>query len=239
TPKVIVEKGNASAAEARVIDLVIEPDTPPKATELRMYPDKCGNYCGDCKDPLHPILYWTFSDPDQGDYQTAYQIQIAQNSSFNPILFDTGKKISSSQSYSVVDSILSFGKEYFWRVRVWDRLIPSDWAVYPKSYIPPAYPYPEPDFSWWPLTPHLGEETQFTDMSKAFGGASLVKWEWTFQHAYPGSATEQNPSATFSVMPGNKTVTLMITDSGGLYCDVSKTVVTTSALPEWDEISPW
>ena len=239
TPKVIVEKGNASAAEARVIDLVIEPDTPPKATELRMYPDKCGNYCGDCKDPLHPILYWTFSDPDQGDYQTAYQIQIAQNSSFNPILFDTGKKISSSQSYSVVDSILSFGKEYFWRVRVWDRLIPSDWAVYPKSYIPPAYPYPEPDFSWWPPTPHLGEETQFTDMSKAFGGASLVKWEWTFQHAYPGSATEQNPSATFSVMPGNKTVTLMITDSGGLYCDVSKTVVTTSALPEWDEISPW
>lgn len=51
--------------------------------------------------------------------------------------------------------------------------------------------------------------------------------------------TSQNPIVIFSIKPGNKTAKLKVTDSDGLFCDKTKTVITTTALPRWREVIPW
>jgi hypothetical protein len=62
---------------------------------------------------------WTFSDPDTGDSQSAYRLQIG-NSGFTTIYVDTGKVTSSSTSTTVtLPSNMTVG-DYYWRVTTWD-----------------------------------------------------------------------------------------------------------------------
>jgi hypothetical protein len=60
---------------------------------------------------------WTFSDPNPGDSQSAYQLQIG-NSDFSTIYVDTGKVSSSSSSATV--TLPSTVGLYYWRVKTWD-----------------------------------------------------------------------------------------------------------------------
>jgi len=60
---------------------------------------------------------WTFSDPDSGDSQSAYQLQIG-NSDFSTIYVDTNKVSSSSSSATV--TLPSTVGLYYWRVKTWD-----------------------------------------------------------------------------------------------------------------------
>lgn len=71
-----------------------------------------------------------FSDPDAGDSQTASQWQIATDSSFSNIVFDTGTTGSASNSVSVTTT-LSVGTTYYWHVRYQDNH--SAWSNY-SSY---------------------------------------------------------------------------------------------------------
>jgi hypothetical protein len=66
-----------------------------------------------------PTLSWTFSDPDVGDSQTAYQIQVGSTAGGND-LWDTGKVSSSSSSVLYSGGALSRGVTYHWRVKTWD-----------------------------------------------------------------------------------------------------------------------
>ncbi|TNJ64421.1 hypothetical protein FE784_20065 [Paenibacillus hemerocallicola] len=66
-----------------------------------------------------PTVQWTFSDPDPGNVQSAYQI-VVYNSSGNPI-HDTGWVGSGGSSYTVPAGVLSRGNFYFWRVKTWDN----------------------------------------------------------------------------------------------------------------------
>jgi hypothetical protein len=65
-----------------------------------------------------PIFSWTFSDPDQYDTQTAYQIQLDESIAFDSIDHDSGKVDSASASYTPATAIAD--GIYYWRARVWD-----------------------------------------------------------------------------------------------------------------------
>lgn len=89
-----------------------------------------------CHPTTTPTLTWNFSDPDPGDHQTAYQVQIARPD-LTPVL-DTGKVLSGSGSYTVATSTapdqpgpLWSAGEYQFRVRVkvWDSSdLESAWS---------------------------------------------------------------------------------------------------------------
>jgi hypothetical protein len=62
---------------------------------------------------------WTFSDPDSGDSQSAYQLQIG-NSGFTTIYLDTGKVASSNTSTTRTLPSNMTVDVYYWRVKTWD-----------------------------------------------------------------------------------------------------------------------
>lgn len=63
---------------------------------------------------------WTFSDPDAGNTQTAYQT-IFSRVSDGVTIYDSGKIISTSGQTSVSANFLSNGIHYTWQVRTWDN----------------------------------------------------------------------------------------------------------------------
>lgn len=61
---------------------------------------------------------WEFSDPDFGDSQYAYQLQLSLNFQFTSIIIDTGK-VASSLTQSLQNLPNNVGL-YYWRVKTWD-----------------------------------------------------------------------------------------------------------------------
>jgi len=191
-----------------------------------------------CSSPPMATVSWIFSDPDPGDYQTAYQVQISSNPGFGTPEVDSGKATSSSASYTTPTGLLQYNTKYFTRVKVWDsRGAESSWVEGP-SFSTPKHVYPTVDFSWKPVTPAKNESIQFEDKSTVFGGVSKSSWQWTFQEASPNQSTSQNPVTQFT-SSGTKTVTLRLTDSDGYACQASKEIRVKFALPKWKEIIPF
>jgi hypothetical protein len=63
---------------------------------------------------------WIFGDPDSGNTQTAFQVQVTSDSTFATITgYDTGKVVSSANSYAGV-TLPSDGFWYY-RIRTWDN----------------------------------------------------------------------------------------------------------------------
>lgn len=62
---------------------------------------------------------WTYSDSNIGDAQTAFQLQIRDQSSLVTAL-DTGKVTTATSSYTIAASALSNNETYEWRVRTYD-----------------------------------------------------------------------------------------------------------------------
>ncbi len=181
------------------------------------------------------VFSWTFSDPV--GTQSAYQVQVDNNSNFSSPEDDSGKVFSDSNSYATPLGKLQYNKTYYWRAKVWDSVnIESDWENGP-SFTTPKHTYPFIDFSWAPLNPDINENTLFTDQSTVYGGAAKASWLWTFQNASPDSSSQQNPTVKFSSV-GLKPVTLTVTDSDGLSCLGSKTADVKFPLPEWRETAP-
>ncbi|HEU4754009.1 MAG TPA: carbohydrate binding domain-containing protein [Armatimonadota bacterium] len=79
---------------------------------------------------------WTFSDPNTGDTQSAYQLQI-QNASTGTTVYDTGKVTSTATSHVVPGGTLANEVSYRWRVMTWDSTnlaSPwSDWGTFSTS----------------------------------------------------------------------------------------------------------
>lgn len=251
TPKVIVERGLAEAAQAQVTDLRVfetSPGNQPQVEDLSMDPENCTNDCRSCAFPLQPTLYWRFVS-DEGHTQNAFEIHFANNSAFNNYINVTeGWTDSSSEAYAVKENFLSYGQTYWWRIRVRDSQgIVSNWAIYGSTYQTLPHPYPEPNFTWEPEPPVLEEETQFTDTSKIYGGGS-ASYQWTFPEAQqPGGTiqnplilTDRHPLVIFTGLPTQRSVEMIITDNAGLYCDTTKLVPTAGSfsLPEYEEVAP-
>jgi alpha-L-rhamnosidase len=74
----------------------------------------------------HPQFSWCFKDGEQGDCQTAYQIQVANTTAGfradNPDLWDSGKVLSGQSLFvTYAGKPLPPNETVCWRVRVWDR----------------------------------------------------------------------------------------------------------------------
>lgn len=207
------------------------PNQPPSATNLSVsQPDYC------LVGWASAIFSWNFSDP--GDTQSAYQVQVDNNSNFSSPEVDSGKVISSSNSFATQAGQISFNNTYYWRLMVWDsKDAASSWISGP-AFATPGHAYPSIDFSWTPLNPTVDESTQFTDQSTVYGGSSKSSWSWTFQNGSPPSSIIQNPLIKF-LSTGAKAVTLRVTDSDGFACTGQKTVNTLLKLPDWKEIPPF
>ncbi|MDD2753091.1 MAG: hypothetical protein PHT44_00535 [Candidatus Portnoybacteria bacterium] len=209
-------------------------NNPPSATNLlATQPDYCYSGPGG-------LFSWLFTDPDTGDTQSAYQVQIDNNSNFSSPEINTGKVVSASNSYSTTAGALAYGNTYYWRVMVWDNHdLASVWAS-GSSFATPDHQYPSVNFSWAPKYPSVGETVQFADQSAVFGGAGKQSWLWSIPDAaYVGgtNSSSQNPQVKFTSL-ANETVTMTLTDSDGLACTATRIVTLRFSLPNWKEIAP-
>jgi len=189
------------------------------------------------------IFSWTFTDPDLhypacNERQTAYRLQVDNNSNFSSPEDDSGKVRSSLNSYATPLGKLSYNTTYYWRLMVWDRIdVASGWISGP-SFTTPKHKHPRIDFNWSPREFSVNEVVLFTDQSTVYGGAFKAAWSWTFEDGLPSSSSEQNPEVKFRSV-GAKTVTLRVTDSSGYSCQGQKiTPEVELPLPEWKEVPP-
>ncbi len=63
---------------------------------------------------------WSYSDNNPKDTQSAFQLQIRDQSSGTSVL-DTGKAVSTNRSYTIPANTLSNNETYEWRVRTYDQ----------------------------------------------------------------------------------------------------------------------
>jgi PKD repeat protein len=183
------------------------------------------------------ILSWNFTDAD-GESQSAYRLQIDNNSSFSSPEVDTGKIISSSNSYATQPNALSYNRTYYWRLMVWDTTDLASVWISGSPFSTPVHQYPTINFSWLPQSPMASEVVQFTDESTIYGGASKSSWSWKFTDGNPPDSNVQNPSVKF-LSSADKSVTLMVTDSSGFSCQGERTISVQLPPPSWIEIPPF
>ena len=224
-------QGVCATSNYKVIISLIT-NQPPSATNLNVSQP---NYC--LSGPAG-IFSWTFTDPDAGDRQSAYQVQVDNNLDFSSPEDDSGKVESTSPSYATPLGKLSYNTTYYWRLKVWDsKGTESTWISGP-FFRTPTHAYPRIEFTWSPLKPHVNQPVQFTDQSTVYGGTTKASWDWTFQDANPPNSTHQHPQQVTFSSAGPKRVTLKVDDSDGFSCTGEKTVNVQLPLPEWQEIPP-
>jgi PKD repeat protein len=235
-----VSGGSYLISDTDISSITIEKaGNPPTAHNLYVTPPNPGDYCGITAYP--PVrLNWEFSG------QSAYMIQVDDDEDFSSLEVETGKISRNSQSYVLqqVGERLSWGKTYYWRLKVWSGNNPSGW-IYPPN--PPGqttprpgapfqttHPWPDPDFSLSPEHPNAKEKIEFTDLSQFYD--SSASWFWDFGDGQ--GSTEQNPTHSYS-SSGDFSVTLTITDSDNYSCSETKGSNIRLPLPEWKEITPF
>ena len=86
------------------------------------------------------LIASTFSDPDAGDSQSASQWQVATDTNFNNIVWDTGSTGPASNT-TIVTTTLSVGTSYYWHVRYLDSH--ATWSNYSTatSFLTNRAPY--------------------------------------------------------------------------------------------------
>jgi len=223
--------------------VLINFNLPPWADNLNVSQD---DYCFKPSPPVY--LNWTFSDPDPGDTQSAYQIEIDDNSSFTsprgcPLSSDT--KVTSAGAgpgYSCVPIGLSFDTSYWWRVKVWDNLDnESEWSSADSFSAEPRYPWPEfkcngQDCSNVPVEKE--KVITFTNLSNYCDPCTYV---WDFGDGTPPEITDDVFYQPIHSYPdtGEYIVTLGATDSLSNFCLREHTLKVRMPLPKWKEISPF
>jgi len=252
------DAGAGGAAYKVVLDLS-KFNRPPTAINLSVDDPNAADYCGITGYP--PVrVHWQFSDLDSGDSQSAYQIQVDDNSDFSSLLVDTGKISNSSQSFLIGPSYptLSWNATYYWRLKVWDSKDTSstDWIVY-QDNVPPlesfttaSHSYPYPNFTFSPQNPAIGEVVTFIDNSKCYSSpgnteyncstGGSISYLWDFGNGQT-STTKGDVTTTYATA-GPKTVRLTITDNNltpAGSCDTTRQVTVALPFPEWEEIPPF
>lgn len=208
--------------------VVVNLNQPPSATSLSA---QLGDYCGSPYPPAY--LSWNFSDPDSGDTQSAYRVQIDTNAGFSSPDIDSGKISGSGREYAPAN--LSYNTTYHWRAKVWDSVDEeSSWATGP-TFQTALHPYPSPDFSWTPQFPVKNEVAEFEDQTTFYNGG--LSWDWNFGDG--GVSSAQNPTHAYA-SENSYSVSLRATDSSGFSCSVAKSLSVELSLPGFfKEIIPF
>lgn len=90
-----------------------------------------------------PLLSWTFSDPDtdQGDSQSQYHIEIANNAT-GALVHTEDNNASSASAFTTAGVALVYGTTYKWRIKVTDAMGRegsfSSWQVFKYTQPPSA-----------------------------------------------------------------------------------------------------
>ncbi|MBI2068788.1 MAG: PKD domain-containing protein [Candidatus Yanofskybacteria bacterium] len=184
---------------------------------------------------------WTYSDP-QGSPQSAYQVQIDDQGSFNSPEVDSGKINSGSGSYFTGQGLLAFNTTYRARVRVWNGYDSvSGWTT-SSSFKTPNFAYPQVNFTWTSNgisenpSPPIGKDVQFTDQTAFSGPVPNREWSWTFGDG--GSSTQQNPLKVYNA-EGTYYVTLTATDNADQSCARTRgPLIIQKPIPRWREVAP-
>ncbi|MBU2545239.1 hypothetical protein KKC65_02195 [Patescibacteria group bacterium] len=194
----------------------------PTATDLNTTD---ANYCFTTSPPI--FLNWTFSDPDPGDVQISYQIEVDNNNDFSsPEIADSG---GSSQTYAPFG--LSFGDTYWWRVDVSDGVVSSGWINGPSFTTDPRWP--EPSFTW------VQDPTSF---DIAFDGSvnycASCGYSWDFGD---GVGTSSSEDPIYSYLAEDSYRVIFTATSNGRSCNDSEVINVGEALPlpTWEETVPF
>ena len=186
---------------------------------------------------------WTYSDPS-GSSQSAYEVEMDEQGSFQSSEYDTGKVLSNSNSNFTGQGVLLFNKTYKTRVRVWNSYDQvSAWTVAPGNFDTPPYAYPQVDFSWTANgilnnpSPPLNKPVDFTDMTVFGGNPNGRQWSWTLGDG--GTSTLQNPPSHTYTAEGSYYVTLTATDNANQVCVRTKgPLIIQKPIPKWREVAP-
>lgn len=110
---VLVAVGNVAADDTlTTIYVPYEPNIAPDAPTLTAH----GNFDADTE----TTFYWTFSDPNTSDSQSAYQLQVNDTDTASTVV-DTGKvDPGTSENYTLAASTIANDADYQWRVRTYD-----------------------------------------------------------------------------------------------------------------------
>ncbi len=201
---------------------------------------------------------WEYSDPS-GSPQSAYQIQVDDQGSFNSPEVDSGKVVCTNcRSYFSGIGHLQFNTNYEARVRTWNTYNESSpWQEATacvgdgcqgggNSWKTPSHAYPNVnpprEFTWSPSNPPIGTEVQFTDNTLFAPSSNNKTWFWTFVPAGGGSglSNEQNPTYAFN-SDGIYQVTENVRDNAmpsGEFCSLTQAVNIQKPIPIWIEIAP-
>lgn len=222
-------------------------DVPPSIPTLEAVAHSSATYCAS---PQQKFT-WSFSDAEDGSTQTAYQLQADNNSDFSSPTFDSGKVVTGTKERFVAVSVspganqLGFNTTYYWRMQVYDSSDNSSGWVNGTSFATPIHPYPQPNFTWAPTGPSIGETVIFTDTTvfhnDGAGGlpdSAIPTWAWTmpgtvgvdYDYVDLTSSTSQNPHVKFKTA-SSKNVTLLAGDNVGS-CSVTKAVKARPPLPQ-------
>jgi hypothetical protein len=225
-------------------EISIKKSAPPTANNLDTVPPN-NSYCNKNYPPV--TFVWTFNKP--GDTQLAYNIEVDEDPNFSsPVA--TGRIQNSSNQCTFQSPLpqLSYGKNYYWRLKVWDSgNKSSDWiyppnplgqtTLKPGTLFQTTHAWPEPDFEQSPEKPAANEVVHFTDTSTCFD-AECDSWLWDFGDGE--TSTIQSPTHAFAVT-GTPNVTLTVTDSDGYSysCSIEKGFDIGLPLPKWIETKPF
>jgi hypothetical protein len=216
----------------------------PTANNLSVDPPSA-QYCGVTGHP--PItVNWHFSDPNTGDSQSAYQIQVFRTSDGQKVV-DIGKKTDTcsgdcaAYTFQSSGEQLDWGTSYAWKIKVWDSkdLASDDWISGPAFTT--SHQYPIPSFNLSNQKPNVGETVNATSTSQAFGGTTICPscylWEIipTTAGTFITSNTIFNPKAKFSAAA---TLKLTVTDSSNYTCATTSPINTKPVVPDWIEVPP-
>lgn len=120
--EVLVSVANEDGGAHSLLFVADELNAPPTQPTLTPEP----NY--DADDPA--TFEWTFNDPNSGDTQSAFELEI-DNASTGASAYRSGKVTSATESHTVAGGTLTNGVDYRWRVRTYDSLDEeSPWSDY-------------------------------------------------------------------------------------------------------------
>ncbi len=209
-----------------------------------------GNYChpsgGSMAYP--PItLNWTFSG-GVGDTQSAYQVQIDNNSGCSSpeittaVISTTGTPGPNYSLYidPLVYGPLSFNANYYWCIKVWGSFgSVSDWVNSPTYFSTASHRWPNASFTANPTNTLPDREVVFTNNSTCYsidgGPVACGSYLWNFGDS--STSTLANPVPHSYAVKGVYPVQLNATDGLGA-CSASAFITVRLPLPFWKEVPP-
>lgn len=191
-----------------------------------------------CQTGPEGIVTWNYTS-SVGLAQKEWQIQVAGNPGFSPVVYDSGIKSGTTTTASTGQGVLGFGQTYWVRVKAWD--IGGNMSAWSGSgsFTTPPGAYPLAAFTVSPSSPIAKQDTTFTDTSN-YGTGTPTTREWIF-----GDGTGENPGSSPTIhqyvdTASGITVTLRVssTNSGADFCTATKNFNVAKPIPIYKEVLP-